>query len=101
MTQICIAGSNVIPLTELRNEKESNSNNNKFPAFVSTFHPRNPNFFLIIKQIFLLLNASPRMQEAIKQRRLINSYRQQANLKKILTRTKLTYTERYITLEQK
>ena len=33
------------------------------------------------------------MQEAIKQLRLMNSYRQPPSLKKILTRAKFTYTE--------
>ena len=58
-TQNCIARSNIIRLIELLNEKEPKSNNNKILAFVSTFNPRNPNFILIIKKSFLLLNASP------------------------------------------
>ena len=93
LTQNCIARSDVIPLTELRKEKEPKSNDNKILAFVSTYNPRNPNFFSIIKKTFLVLNASPKMQEAIKHLRLINSYRQPPSLKKILTRAKFTYTE--------
>ena len=80
-------------MTELGKEKETKSKNNKILAFVSTFNPRNPNFFSIIKKSFLLLNASPKMQEAIKHVKLINSYRQPHSLKKILTRAKFIYTE--------
>ena len=82
LTQNCIASSNVIPLAELRKEKEPKSNDNKILAFVSTFNPRNPNFLSIIKKTFLLLNASPKMQEATKQLRLIDSYRQPTSPKR-------------------
>ena len=67
LTKNCIARSDVIPLIELRQDKEPKSNEHKILAFVSTYNPRNPNFFSIIKKTFLVLNASPKMQEAIKQ----------------------------------
>ena len=50
LTQNCIAKSDVILLIELRKDKKPKSNDNKILAFVSTYNPRNPNFFSIIKK---------------------------------------------------
>ena len=49
-TQNCIARLDITPFTALCKEKEPKSNNNKTVAFISTFNPRNPNFFLIIQK---------------------------------------------------
>ena len=45
LTKNSIARSDVIPLIELRQDKEPKSNEHKILDFVSTYNPRNPNFF--------------------------------------------------------
>ena len=66
---------------------------NKMLPFVSTFNPRNPDLFSIIKKTFSLLNARPKMQKALKNMKLIRSYRQPPSLTKLVTRAKVTYSE--------
>ena len=59
-----------IPLTELCKLK-AKFKNSEILAFVSTFNPRYPNLVLVTKKSFLLLNASQKLQEVLKQVRLI------------------------------
>ena len=92
LIQNCIARSTRIPIEKLRTGKTKKAQMNKTLPFVSTFNPRNPDFFSIVKKIFPLLNASPKMQKALKNMKLIRSYRQPPSLKKLLTRAKFTYT---------
>ena len=53
---------------------------------MSTFNPRNPDMFKVIKDTLPLLDTSPRMKKALKNIKLINSKRQPSKLKKLLKR---------------
>ena len=78
-----------IPQEELRTAKEKSSNENLL-TFVSTYNPRNPNFFPIIKESISILNASPKLKNKLQNTKLIQSKRQPQSLKRILTRAKFT-----------
>ena len=93
LIQNCIARSTRIPIEKLRTGKTKKAQMNKTLPFVSTLNPRNPDFFSIVKKIFPLLNASPKMQKVLKNMKLIRSYRQPPSLKKLLTRAKFTYSK--------
>jgi len=76
-----------IPQQTLRSNIEK-ENTVDLLTFVSTNNPRNPNMFSIIKESLLILKTSTRMNEAMKNMKLIPSKRQAPNLKRILTRAK-------------
>ena len=80
-----------IPKHRLRQQKPTTSANEKLLTFVSTYNPRNPDIFKIIKETLPLLNASPKMKRALRSFKLINSKRQPPNLKSILTRAIFTF----------
>ena len=63
-------------------------------TFVSTNNPRNPNMFSIIKGLLPILKTSTRMNEAMKNMKLIPSKRQAPNLKQIHTRAKFGSTSK-------
>ena len=49
-----------IPKQQLRQQKLRNEDNERLPTFVSTYNPRNPDIFKVIKGTLPLLNASPK-----------------------------------------
>ena len=53
---------------------------------VSTFNPKNPNVFPRVNECIKTLETCPRLRNAMKRTKLINSKRQSKNLKKLLTR---------------
>ena len=53
---------------------------------VSTFNPKNPEVFNIIKQNLPVLHEDRRMKELYSKYKFINSKRQPKNLKKLLTK---------------
>ena len=93
LIQNCIARSTSIPIEKLRTGKTKQWQMNKMLPFVSTFNPMNPDLFSISTKTFSLLNASPKMQRALKNMKLIRSYRQPPSLTQVVTRAKFTYSE--------
>ena len=77
-----------IPLEELRSPKEQHTEKQPL-AFVTTFNPRNFDIFKVIKEAISMLDASPKMKRAMSNFNLINSNRQPANIKQVLSRAKL------------
>ena len=55
-----------IPIVDLRQPKDKDKEDTPILTFVSTFNPRNPDMFKVIKDTLPLLNASPRMKKALK-----------------------------------
>ena len=82
-----------IPKHELLEPKSKDSAEENILAFVTTFNPRNPELFNTIKETLPLLNASPKLREAMKKFKLIKSKRQPQNLKGILTRARFMFEE--------
>ena len=76
-----------IPQETLRSNTTENKTDNLL-TFVSTYNPRNPNIFSIIRKSIPILNSSPKMNKEMKKIKLIPSRRQPENLKRILTRAK-------------
>ena len=77
-----------IQVVDLRQPKDKDKEDMPILSFVSTFNPRNPDMFKVIKDTLPLLNASPRMKKSLKNIKLVNSKRQPSNLKKLLTRAR-------------
>ena len=80
-----------IPKHRLRQQKPTTPAIEKLLTFVSTYNPRNPDIFKIIKETLPLLNSSPKMKRALQSFKLINSKRQPPNLKSILTRARFIF----------
>ena len=80
-----------IPKQQLRQQKLRNEDNKRLLTFVSTYNPRNPDIFKVIKETPPLLNASPKMKKALEGIKLINSRRQPPNLERTLTRAKFNF----------
>ena len=76
-----------IPQETLRSNTPKDTTDNLL-TFVSTYNPRNPDMFSVIRESISILNASPKMDKAMKEIKLIPSRRQPENLKRILTRAK-------------
>ena len=81
-----------IPQETLRKPTEKSTDKNTL-IFVSTHNPLNPDIFQIIKRTLPMLDASPRMKQAITNKRIIQSKRQPPNLKEMLTRARFTMEE--------
>ena len=77
-----------IPIVDLRQPKDKDKEDTPILTFVSTFNPRNPDMFKVMKDTLPLLNASPPMKKALKNIKLINSKHQPSNLKELLTRAR-------------
>ena len=77
-----------IPIEDLRKPKDKDKEETLILTFLSTFNPRNPDMFKVIKDTLPLLDANPRMKKALKNIKLINSKHQPSNLKKLLTRAR-------------
>ena len=58
--------------------------------YVSTFNPKNPEFYSLIHNHLSILNTDPKMKKVINEKKVIKSKRQPKNLKKLLTRAKYT-----------
>ena len=80
-----------IPKQQLRQQKLRNEDNERLLTFVSTYNPRNPDIFKVIKETLPLLNASPKMKKALEGINLINSRRQPPNLERTLARAKFNF----------
>ena len=87
LIQHSIQQAKKIPLEELRSPKEHNTEKQPL-AFVTTFNPRNFDIFKVIKETISMLDASPQMKRGMSKFNLINSKRQPANIKQILSRVK-------------
>ena len=81
-----------IPQETLRKPTEKSTDKNTL-TFVSTHNLLNPDIFQIIKRTLSVLNASPRMKQAMTNKRIIQSKRQPPDLKKMITRARFTMEE--------
>ena len=81
-----------IPIHVLRNcEKQKDTADTL--AYVSTFNPRHPEIFNLIYNNIPILKCSVKMNNVMKDVKLIKSKRQPRNLKKILTQAKFEDSE--------
>ena len=64
---------NSIQKHRLQQQKPTTPAIEKILTFVSTYNPRNPDIFKIIKETLPLLNASPKMKRALQSFKWINS----------------------------
>ena len=64
--------------------------NDEVVPYVSTFNPKNPEIFNVIRKSIPILNQSETMQNALSNKLIIKSKRQPQNLKHLLTRAKFT-----------
>ena len=80
-----------IPKQQLCQQKRRNEDNEWLLVFVSTYNPRNPDIFKVIKETLHLSNASPEMKKALEGTKLINSRRQPPNPERTLTRAKFNF----------
>lgn len=78
-----------------------NKTDKKVLPFVSTFNPKNPEFFQVLRSNATFLQQDATMQRVLNKFEIIKSKRQSASLKKILTKAKFsdeipTETENYV-----
>ena len=79
-----------IPISELRSPKKDNKEDTI--AFVSTFNKRNPELFTHLKQYTHILKRNEKMKNILDSTKLIKSKRQNKNLKKLLTSSRVEET---------
>ncbi|XP_062606683.1 uncharacterized protein LOC134268439, partial [Saccostrea cucullata] len=79
-----------IPLTQLRNIRHPEENDEKIIPFVITHNPRNHNILNSAKRFFPILEQSENMKNLLDKSSIINSRRQAPNLKRILTKAKFS-----------
>ena len=80
-----------IPQNELRKVKEKS--NDKIIAFVTTFNPNNQNIYPTIQNTFTSLQQHDDTKEAFENYKLIRSYRQPPNLKRLLSKARYSAEE--------
>ena len=71
---------------DLRQSKQQTSQN--IIPFTTTFNPRNPDIFTIIKPNMAILQNDDKMKNVLQKNPIIKSHRQPKNLKKLITRAK-------------
>ena len=84
LIQEAIRKATSIPIENLGATIAKTDSNNL--AFVTTFNPKNKNFFPLIQAAFKSLQQSNETKEGFKDIKLIKSQRQPSSLKKLLTR---------------
>ena len=71
---------------DLQQSKQQTSQN--IITFTTTFNPRNPDIFTIIKPNLAILQNDDKMKNVLQKNPIIKSHRQLKNLKKLITRAK-------------
>ncbi|XP_062579154.1 uncharacterized protein LOC134241086 [Saccostrea cucullata] len=79
-----------IPITQLRNIRHPEENDEENIPFVITHNPRNHNILNSAKRFFPILEQSENMKNLLDKSSIINSRRQAPNLKRILTKAKFS-----------
>ena len=77
---------------DLLREKNTEENNATTLTFITSHNPLNPDIFREIRQDINILNRDPYMKEVLENFSILKSVRQPPNLKRLLTRAKLTNT---------
>ena len=95
LVEEAIKRASAMDIEELRKQRTLTSHDNRL-CFVTTYNPNNPDIFPIIRECLQTLSLCSSTKDIFQDKQLVKSNKQANNLKRLLTKAKLTPNAGYV-----